>query len=159
MTNGLSRRSDVGIERARDQLLAGAAFAANQHRDIGVRDALDQIAHLGHPLAVAEQHAVFGLRLQLLAQRGDFAAELALLERVGQRHFEIGVVERLADEIGGAELHRLDDGRGAALARQHDHRHFAIDFLERRERVEAVHRAGHDDVEDHRRGPLGVDSA
>ena len=63
-----------GAERPRDKLLAGAAFAANQHRDIGVGDALDQIADLGHPLAVAEQHRVLRLRLQLLAQRRHLAA-------------------------------------------------------------------------------------
>ena len=100
-----------GVERARDQLLAGAALAANQHRDVGVGDALDQLAHLGHPLAVAEEQRVTALRLQLLAQRRDFAAELPLRQRVGERHFEVGFVERLADEIGRAELHRLHDRR------------------------------------------------
>ena len=92
---------------------------------------------LGHPLAVAEEHRVLRLRLQLLAQRRDFAAQLVLLQRVGERHFEVGFVERLADEVGRAELHRLDDGRGAALAREHDDRHVAIDLLERRERRRA----------------------
>ena len=79
-----------------------------------------------------------------------------LLQRVGERHFEVGLVERLADEVGRAKLHRLHDRGGAALAREHDDRHIAIDFLERRERVEAVHLAGHDHVENHRRRPVGV---
>ena len=43
-------------QRPRDQLLAGAALAADQDGDVGVGDALDQIAHFGHPLAVAEEH-------------------------------------------------------------------------------------------------------
>ncbi len=73
------------MQRARDELLAGAALAANQHRDVGVGDALDQVAHLGHPLAVAEEHRVLRLRLQLLAQRRDFLAELALLQRVAEQ--------------------------------------------------------------------------
>ena len=78
-TNGLSRAERRRVERPRDQLLAGAALAANEHGDVGVGDALDQVAHLGHPLAVAEQHRVARLRLQLLAQRRDLAAQLVLL--------------------------------------------------------------------------------
>ena len=66
------------------------------------------------------------------------------------------LVERLADEVGRAELHGLDYGRGSALARQHDHRHLAIDLLEGGQRFEPVHRAGHHDVEDHRGRPLDV---
>ena len=146
-----------GAERPRDQLLAGAALAANQHRDVGVGDALDQVAHLGHPLAVAEQHAgTCDCDCELLAQRRHLATELPLLERVGERHFEIGLVERLADEVGGAELHRLHDGRRPALAREHDDRDVAIDLLERGERLEPVHRARHHHVEDDGRRPLGV---
>ena len=94
---------------------------------------------------VPKSIVVAALRLELLAQRRHLLAELALLERVGERHFEIGVVERLADEVRRAELHRLDDGRRPALARQHDDRHLAIDLLEGRERFEPVHRAGHHD--------------
>ena len=75
-----------------------------------------ELAHLGHPIAVAEEHVVARLRLQLLAQRRHLSTQLPLLERVGQRDVEVVLVERLADEVGRAELHRLDDGRGSALA-------------------------------------------
>ena len=93
---------------------------------------------------------------QSVAEAGDVAAEAPLAQRVGEQRFEIGFVERLADEVEGAELHRLHDGRGAALSRDDDHRHFAIDFLERRQRAEPVHRAGHDHVDDHGVGTVGV---
>ena len=92
LTNGLSRRSDEAAERPRDQLLAGAALAADQDGDVGVGDALDQVPDLGHPLAVAEEHRVFRLRLQLVAQRRDLAAQLTLPQRVGQRHLEVALL-------------------------------------------------------------------
>ena len=117
------------MERSRDQLLAGAALAADEHRHVGVGHPLDQFAGPPPSARMVEEHAECRLRLQLLAQRGDFSRQLVLLERVGQRHFELDFVERLADEIGRAELHRLHDGRGAALAGQHDDRHVAVDLL------------------------------
>src|SRR5438132_435606 len=38
-----------GIERPRDKLLADAALAAHEHGDVGVGDAIDQLADFGHP--------------------------------------------------------------------------------------------------------------
>ena len=42
---------------ARDELLARAALAAHQHGDVGVGDAIDELAHLAHLVARAEQLA------------------------------------------------------------------------------------------------------
>jgi hypothetical protein len=123
---------------------------SNQHRYVGVRHPFDQLADLGHPTAGSKQHVVFRLCLQLLAQRRDLACVTPVLERVLERHCKIRLLERLADEVSGAELHRLHDRRRASLARDQDDRHVAIDLLERRERGEAVHAARHDDIEDHR---------
>ena len=46
------------MDGARHQFLAGAALAADEDRDVGVGDALDQLAHLAHLIAAAEQLAV-----------------------------------------------------------------------------------------------------
>ena len=130
LTNGLSRRSDDAWSARATSSLPVPLSPRISTVHVGVGDALDQLADLGHPLAVAEQHAVCRLRVQLLAQRGDFAASAgAARSALAERHFELGFVERLADEIGRAELHRLHDGRGAALAREHDDRHVAVDLL------------------------------
>ena len=145
-----------GIERPRDKLLADAALAAHEHGDVGVGDAIDQLADFGHLLAVAEEQVVLLLRLQLLAQRGDLSTELPLLQRVGERHLEIGCVEWLAHEIRSAELHRLHDRCRASLTRDDDDGDLAIDLLQSRERLESVHRAGDHDVENHGGRPLRV---
>jgi hypothetical protein len=44
--------------------------------------------------------------------------ELVLLQRFLEHHLELLLLERLAEKIGGAEPHRLDDDAGAALARR-----------------------------------------
>ena len=106
------------VQRARDELLARAALAANQHGDVGIRHPLDQVLDLSHRRAVAEQHRVLGLLLELVAEVCDFLRELPLLERVAEQHFELGVLERLADEVGGAQLHRLHDGVWSAPGRR-----------------------------------------
>ena len=58
LTNVRSRRGEASWTRARHQLFAGAALAADEHRDVGVGDAIDQLAHLAHLAAGAEQLAV-----------------------------------------------------------------------------------------------------
>ena len=101
-----------GAERPRDKLLAGAAFAANEDRDVGVGDALDQVAaprpsaRCGRT-ASCMSTATAAARAATATSRLSWRCFSALVER----HFEIGLVERLADEVGGAELHRLHDGR------------------------------------------------
>ena len=45
------------VDGARDQLLAGAALAADEHRDVGVGDAIDEVVDLAHLVAAAEQLA------------------------------------------------------------------------------------------------------
>src|ERR1700682_3210843 len=54
LTNGFLARGRGGGGRPRDELLARSGLSANQHRDVGVGHALDQIAHLDHALAVTE---------------------------------------------------------------------------------------------------------
>ena len=93
---------------------------------------------------------------RLLAQRATRERELMLAERVLERRLQVHLVERLAHVIGRAELHRPHDRDRAPLARQDDHGHVAVDLLERGERLEPVHTAGHHDVEDHGRGAIGA---
>ena len=79
-TNGLSRRGDACVDGARHQLLAGAALAADQHRDVGVGDAGDEVLHFAHLLVASEQHA------------GDARRTRAV--RVRTRHVDGGVDRR-----------------------------------------------------------------
>jgi hypothetical protein len=94
----------VLVERARDELLAGAALARDEHRARRVRDLLDDLIDLRHRRGLPDEPVAARLaRLgadvalaQLARARGlsDHVLELALLER-------LLMVER-------AELQRLD---------------------------------------------------
>jgi hypothetical protein len=47
-TNGLACASAAAVDRARDQFLADAGFAFDQHRDVRLRRARAQPEHLAH---------------------------------------------------------------------------------------------------------------
>ena len=79
-----------------------------------------------------------------------------MLECALERDGQVGFVERLADEVGRAELHRLDDGARAALSGKKNDRHIAVDLFEGRECCETIHATRHHHVEDDRSGALLV---
>ena len=54
-TNGRDAAAAVRVDRARDQLLAGAALALDQHRDRRIRGARDLLVDLEHRRAAPEQ--------------------------------------------------------------------------------------------------------
>ena len=69
-TNGLPRARAQRVKSAREDFLAGAAFALQQRRRVGRRDLLDRAANL--------QHGVAG---------GDDAIERRRAERLGNWRF------------------------------------------------------------------------
>ena len=58
------------MDRPGDQRLAGAAFAGDQHRGLGVGHAVDHVEHLEHAVIVADDvlqaEAQVELRLEVL---------------------------------------------------------------------------------------------
>ena len=73
------------------------------------------------------------------AQLLDLLLERALLERLLEGELELLDLERLAQEVGRAELHRLDDAARLAVAGEHDHRHVGQALLQLPQRLETVH--------------------
>jgi hypothetical protein len=94
---------------------------------------------------------ISGLRLHLVPKPRHFPGQRALSDRAGERPIEIRASKRLADEVGRTQLHRVDHRVGAPLARKDDHRHVAVDPLERGQRAKTVEETFHGDVQDHRR--------
>ena len=151
-TNGLSWRSDGGVQRARDQFLAGAALAADQHGDVRVGDTLDELLHLGHPLRSPPKSSVcLGLPAQLLAQ---------------QRHLAASACRCLSAVASGASRSSSSNGlltksvapsfiacTTVAVRPWPEMTMTGTSWsicLERRERREPIHRARQDHVEEHR---------
>ena len=155
----LARRALVN--RARDQLLADAALAADQHRDVAVGHLLDHLRDRLHLGAVApEQERAVLVVAQLAAQLGDLGHEARLFDRALDGGVERDLAETLGivgldDVVGGAQTNRLDDGRRLLAARQHDDLQVGLGRLQRAQRFEPVH-AGHHDVEQHDVGRIAL---
>ena len=158
----MNARSDAGrvlMQRPRHQLLAGAALAVDQDRRAARRRLDDQVEHLPHPRAAADDLAEpVGVRLQVLPQRAVLGDQPPLRQRVAQHDQHFVVLERLGDVVERAALHRRDRVLDRGERGDHQHRQVVVDLLELVERGDAVHARHHhvDDrgVERHRAGQL-----
>ena len=130
------------MDRARDQLLAGARLAIDRHRRLGGRDAIDHGEDLAHALRSADEIAVAlrGLVAEvgvLVGQAATLALRGAQLE--GALHLEahhLGL-ERLDEKVEGAELHRLDRGLHGAEGGDDHRRAVGILLFDLGEHVDA----------------------
>ena len=146
--NALVGAGRVLMERARHELLAGAALAVDQNRRAARRRLHDQVEHLLHPRAAADDLAeAVGVRLQVLAERAVLGDEPALREGVAHDGQHFVVLERLGDVVEGAALHRRDRALDRRERGDHQHRQVVVDLLQLVERGHAVH-ARHHDVDD-----------
>ena len=109
------------VDRAGDQLLAGAGLALDQHRRVGRRDDLDLLQHLPERRALADDlvevvlgpNLVFEVQLlgaQLLLQLRDFSKRQPVLDRDGNllRHLteQLHIVCRKGVRTFAAEVQR-----------------------------------------------------
>ena len=146
--NALSDAGRVLMEGARDQLLAGAAFAVDQNRGPARRRLHDQVEDLLHPRAAADDLAEpVGMMLQVLAQHAILGDQAALREGVAHDGEHFVVLERLGDVVKRATLHRRDGALDRRERGNHQHRQVVVDLLQLVERGHAVH-ARHHDVDD-----------
>ena len=138
----------VGVDGARHQLLAGAAFAGDENRRAARRRLHDQVEHLAHARAAADDAGeLLRLRLQALAQRGVLGHQLPPLHGVAHHDHHLVVLERLGDVVEGAALHRRDRRLDRREGRHHHDRQVLVDLLqllERRDAVDARHHHVHD---------------
>ena len=138
----------VGVDGARHELLAGAALAGDENRRAARRRLHDQVEHLLHARAAADDaRELLRLRLQALAQRGVLGHQLPPLHGVAHHDEHFVVLERLGDVVEGAALHRRDRGLDRRERRDHDHRQILVDLLQLLERRDAVD-ARHHHVDD-----------
>ena len=109
------------MNRARDQLLAGAALAAEQNGGVVGDDAADQLVNFLHRSAAADYLAADELAIHFVFQAVEIGGLRADFHRAldrGRDQIEIG--ERLGQVIVSAALHRLDRVVHRARRRDHD---------------------------------------
>ena len=133
-TKRASLRPLCECTRARDQLLAGAAFAEDQHRHVGRRDLLDHAAHLEHRVVGGDEPFERRAHLRLAAAGGSAARARAAGTRGSTMQPQHVRIDRLLVEIVGAERHGAHRVVAIGVAGDDDDprvRREAQDFLER----------------------------
>ena len=133
----------------RGEILAGAAFARQQHRRRRAdADLLEQRAHRFDRLALADNAGqAEGLRIAR-PQDTHFAAQLRRLERLFDEQHHLVEIERLVGVVERAALHRLDGGADLGVGGQHDHQRVGIRLLDLLQHRQAV-RVGQREIEQH----------
>jgi hypothetical protein len=141
----------VAVEGTRNDLLAGPAFARDEHGDVRLCDPLDQLEDRLHRRAPADHLVVAGGPCGRAAETLDLLTELAMLRRAIDGDGEHIVLHRLADEVVGARANRRDRRGEATERRQDDHGHVGPIRHDPLAELDAAHAAhvevGDDDVE------------
>ena len=108
------------MDRAGDQVLAHAAFPAEQHRRICRGHAFDRRQHLLHFRRARHNIRMAILLAEGLAQRTVLFLEARVVQLLAHDHAHLGQRKRLEHVIAGARFHRFDCGLHRA-ERGHDH--------------------------------------
>jgi hypothetical protein len=128
------------LQRLRGEILAGAAFADQEHRGVGRRHPLDHLVEPEHRFGRAEQQAepverraavrgAVGRRRRRRCRRGAPAAgrrvagtgDAAADADVGQNAFQAADVERFGQVVAGAETQRLHGAFDVGVAGHQHH--------------------------------------
>ena len=108
------------VNGAGDQVLAHAAFAAEQHGGVGGRDALDERQHGLHFFAARDDVLVFVAPAEGFAQVAIFLAQLVGVEFLANDQDQFGERKWLQDVIAGAGLHGFHGGFDGAVGGHDD---------------------------------------
>ena len=143
------------MDRFGDQLLAGAAFALQQHGGAAGRDLRDQVEDAQHGVALADDVLEVVALLEGALELDDLFFGAAAADggaHVGQ---QLLVVPGLLDEVGGARLHGVDGVLHRAVGGDHDDRQLGVALANVLQHLDAI-AVGHGEVEQHQvEGALG----
>ena len=126
------------VEEPRQELLARAALAENQHGRRKLRDLVHEFDDLADLLARPDVELAVALFGHLRAERHDLAIQILPFARVPHQRAELVVVEILRDVVVGAVLHRLHGSFDLVDGRDHDALDQAVVLLDDAEDVEAA---------------------
>ena len=138
----------LAVDQAGQQLLAGAAFAKDQHRRRELRDLLDQLDDLTGGAARADDEFAVVLLGDLGTEPHDVPAQVLPLAGVGHERADPFDVKILGDVVIRSVTHRLDGGVELLQDGDDDHLDVGVVLLDDLEDLEAAD-AGEPDVEQH----------
>ena len=126
-----------GMDHARDDFFAGAAFSADQDGGSGIGNLLNGGLDFDHLGAGAKQHAEVGLAAHLLAQVGDFAVEALVVEHLTDANIKFLGVDWLADIIVGPQPGSPEDCFRITVGGKNHHWERGLHLLETLEHIAA----------------------
>ena len=143
---GLAGAVAAAADRAREQFLAGARLALEQHRNVGGGRFLGELERRLHARALRREVFEAERAVGGPAQTPHLAREHGLRQRIAQRYLQALGARGLHDEVDRARAHGRDHGVDRAVRGLHDHRRIDAALLEPAEQSHAVE-VGHDEVE------------
>ena len=135
------------MNRARDELLAGARLAGDQHARVGARDFFHHAESALDRVAFADDALEAILLAQFLAQKTIFAEQRLALERVAHHLFQMIVGKRLGDVVVGALVQRLDRRLDAGVSGDDYAHHLGIELAHLAQQIESAAAAGQVKIE------------
>ena len=139
------------VQRACDQLLAGARLAVDHRGGVGRCHLVHRLDHLEHPRLRGDDALDVPLLVQLAAQPLHLGSQVRVLHRLAQDELQLLQVERLREVLARPGLHRLDGGFHVAVGGEHDDRERQALAAHPAQHFHAVG-LGHAVVEQHRVG-------
>jgi hypothetical protein len=133
---------------ARDDLLACAALAGDEHRCVGIDDLLHDLSEGDHRRAGADQIVEAARLIERAREELDLSAERSMLRGARHRERERIDLERLGDEVIGSRADRSDRGLETAEGGDDDDRKILASGDDPLTQLESVHRA-HVEIGDH----------
>ena len=133
------------MDRLRDELLARARFAADQHRRVRRSRLLDDVVDLPHLEAVADHRPEGPLLAQLAAQHLDLAQRLVPLDDLGEQDPQPLQIDGLGEIVVGALLDGFDRRFDGALGGQNHRGRVLALLFQRAQQFEPAH-PRHDQV-------------
>ena len=128
------------MDGACDDLLAGAAFAVDQHGGGGRRHALDHFADVKHRGAGGDEvlEPVAQRHLGLLRDDDRVVLDARLGSLDGRQH--LVDLEGLGYVVEGAAFHRVDRRLDGGIGGEQDHGKLRLEGLDRADQLQPVHR-------------------
>jgi hypothetical protein len=117
------------VERARDELLADAGLAGDEHGRVRRRDAEHAVEQLAHRGRAADDVLEAVALAELLREHRHLAEEAPLLERLRDAEEDLVLLERLRQEVVRPAADRLDGGRDGPVRGHHDDLRVRRDLL------------------------------
>ena len=148
----------VLVDGARQQFLAGAGLAADEHRGIALRHAGSHFQHVQQHFRSPDDALESVLLVQADAQAAHFLDQFLMLHGAVHHQHQLFVIDRLGDVVVGSGLHGSHGGLHGAKCRNHHDGGLRILLANLLQQIQSGD-AGHLQIGDDQRRSILLDAA